>query len=403
MMSDDFDAAIGAALEAEINAKSGKPADDEDKGAPEADAEQPEAAVAAEPEAEPQSLADRVHYEKRGNLGVISLHRPEALNAIDLDMVRAIDGYVSEADADDEVLTIVLWSPEGRAFCAGGDIRQLWEWGRGGKRELFLFYREEYQLNQRLATLRTPYLSLMDGIVMGGGAGLALHAPHRVVSETVTFAMPEVGIGFVPDVGSTKLLSGMPGRTGRYLALTGERISGADMIWGGLADTVVPREQHANLLDRLADGETATEVTEAFGVDADESALSGLAETIDETFEGSVEAVLDALDAFEGERSEWAAATAATIRKQCPFSVLGTEGLMERAAGASLEDCLVNEFRAATRVVQRQDFYEGVRAAVVDKDRKPRWRPSSLDAVDRAELATLFEPSPMRDVSFPER
>ncbi len=401
MMSDDFDAAIGAALEAEINAKSSKGGESDRENGVEGPAEV--APIEPEVVAEPVSLADRVHYEKRGNLGVISLHRPEALNAIDLDMVRAIDGYVTEAEADDEVLTIVLWSPEGRAFCAGGDIRKLWEWGRGGKRELFVFYREEYQLNQRLSSLRMPYLSLMDGIVMGGGAGLALHASHRVVSESVTFAMPEVGIGFVPDVGSTKLLAGMPGQAGRYLGLTGERVKSADMIWADLADAIVPRQQHANMLDRLADGETAAEVVEAFGVDAEDSALAGMAETIDGLFDASVTDVIEALDAEDGVHGEWAQATAATLRKQCPFSVLATQGLLERARGASLEDCLVNEFRVATRVVQRQDFYEGVRAAVVDKDRKPRWRPSTLNEVDRAEVEALFEPSPMRDVSFPDR
>ena len=435
MMSDDFDAEIGAALEAEINAKAkkpdtGRPAEDavpESRTRPDAQADAdapmeaeadtdvevdaaeatPSAPVEQPEPAQPTpsdagAAAERVRYEKRGNLGLITLDRPEALNALELEMVRAIEAAVTEADADDEVLSIAIQSPHRRAFCAGGDIRQLWEWGRGGKRELFVFYREEYRLNRHLARLRTPYVSLMDGIVMGGGAGLALYAQHRVVSETVSFAMPEVGIGFVPDVGITHLLARMPGRSGRYLALTGERVGSADMLWGGLADALVPQEHHDNLLDRLAEGESADESVEAFASDAPQAPLAGMAETIDDVFAGDVMEVLEALDARDGDHADWARATAATIRKQCPFSVLAAQGLLDRAEGASLEDCLVNEFRAATRAVQRQDFYEGVRAAVVDKDRKPRWRPSTLADIDPAEIEALFEPSPMRDVSFPE-
>src|SRR5919202_146319 len=192
-------------------------------------------------------------YERRGRAAVVTLNRPDTLNAISLDMVRRLDAILDEAEADPAVAHVVVQAAGERAFAAGGDIRALYEWGREGRPELFGFFREEYRLNARIKRFPKPYVAVIHGIVMGGGAGISIHGSHRVVTERVAFAMPEVGIGFVPDIGGSHFLGLTPGRTGLYLGLTGTRVGAADMLWAGLATHVVAHDRREEAVQALAE------------------------------------------------------------------------------------------------------------------------------------------------------
>ena len=342
-------------------------------------------------------------YERRGRAGVITLNRPEALNAVTFDMVRRLDAILDEAERDPAVSRVVIRAEGDRAFSAGGDIRALFDWGREGRPELFRFFREEYRLNARIKRFPKPYVAVIHGLVMGGGAGVSLHGSHRLVTERVLFAMPEVGIGFVPDIGGSHFLSRMPGRTGLYLALTGTRIGAADMLWSGLATHGIAHESRDEVVEGLTESVSVEEALDGFGADPGPSRLASEQEAIDLLFSrGTVEEILDGLEQEEGISDDFARSAAAAMRAHCPMSLKAAQRLLELGAGEPLETCLVNEFRVVSRMVQRPDFYEGVRAAVIDKDRNPRWRPSRLEEVSDAELDTLFMTSPLGDVSFPE-
>ena len=210
-----------------------------------------------------------VLFEKRGAAAVITLNRPKALNALTLDMVRLIHPKLTEWASDDSVRCVIVEGAGEKAFCAGGDIRALHDWGRSGDPSALAFWREEYRLNTFIKRYPKPYVALMDGINMGGGVGLSVHGSHRVATERLTFAMPETGIGLFPDVGGTWFLPRAPGETGLYLALTGARLKAADAIYAGIADTYVPSARLEILKDRIAGGtalhEALREVAEEEG------------------------------------------------------------------------------------------------------------------------------------------
>ena len=346
-------------------------------------------------------MGEHVAYSRRGALGLIELRRPEALNALSYEMVQDIAAALDEAEGDAKVHTVAIWSPEGRAFSAGGDIRAVHAWGREGRPELFQFFRDEYRLNARIANFPKPYVALVHGLVMGGGAGVSMHGSHVVLAEDASFAMPEVGIGFVPDVGATRFLNRMPRRTGLYAALTGERLQAADLVWAELAAAIVPRSRFNDVLEALLRGNAPDGVLERASVAAGESALAKLAPTIERAFgRESVDEILQALDGEGGRDMGWAAGTAALIRRQCPTSVRVAFAVMRESEGRSVEACLVNEYRAVSRMVQRRDFYEGVRAAVIDKDRNPAWRPETLAEVSDSEVAACLKPPSLGDLRF---
>ena len=325
-------------------------------------------------------MSEEVIVERSGGVGTVRLNRPKALNALTLPMVRAIRGAV-DAFAADASIAVVLMEGEGeRAFCAGGDIRAIYDSGKAGDGMAATFWREEYELNAAIARFPKPFVVFMHGIVMGGGAGLSIHASHRVVTETTRFAMPEVGIGFIPDVGATWRLTRLPGGLGRYLALTGTTVGAADILAAGLADAMVPSERLADLRAALIGSDGASEVDAvvashraepAPGIYAAHSAL------IDDAFAApDIEDVLESLEHLGG---DFARETRALILTRSPSSLRDTDELLRLARrSASLEECLTREFWAALGTLDRPDFYEGVRAAVIDKDRNPRWSPASL-------------------------
>jgi enoyl-CoA hydratase len=343
-----------------------------------------------------------VIVEISGALGIIRLNRPKALNSLTHSMVALIDRALDRFEADPAVGQVLIEATGERAFCAGGDIRALYDRGKAGDlEEAGLFWREEYILNARIAGFPKPYIAFMDGITMGGGVGVSAHGSHRIVTERTKIAMPEVGIGFVPDVGGTWLLTRKPGGIGAYLALTGETIGAADAIAASLADRIVAAADLPALRTALAQADPAAlePVFDRFALALPIGPVEQHRAVIDRTLgRGPIAAILDALD---GDGSDFAAATARTIRAKSPTSVKLALRLLAFARGApSLEACLVQEFRVAISTLEGHDFYEGVRAAVIDKDRNPHWSPAALDAVEDAALDACFRPRPGLEPEF---
>ena len=340
-------------------------------------------------------------YERRGRAAVVTLNRPDTLNAVTLDMVRRLDAILDDAEADPAVAHVIVRAAGERAFAAGGDIRALYEWGREGRPELFGFFREEYRLNARIKRFPKPYVAVIHGIVMGGGAGISIHGSHRIVTERVAFAMPEVGIGFVPDIGGSHFLGLMPGRTGLYLGLTGTRIGAADMLWAGLATHVVAHDRRDDVVRALTQADALDGALRGFAVDPGPSRLAAERQAIDALFaRDRVEEILLAAESGPEPAGDLARNAAAALRAHCPTSLKAAHRLLTLGEGQALESCLVNEFRVVSRMVQRPDFYEGVRAAVIDKDRNPRWRPARLEEVAEDDVHGLFEPAWLGDVAF---
>ena len=330
--------------------------------------------------------------ERRGPAGFITLNRPQALNALTLGMVRAIRAALEAWMADPGVTRVVVTGAGGRAFCAGGDIRHLHDLGRAARfEEALQFWREEYALNVLIQRYPKPYIALIDGIVMGGGVGISLHGSHRVAGERYAFAMPEVGIGFFPDVGATYALPRLPGATGAYIALTGERVRAADAVALGLATHAVRSASFAALAEALAAGEEVDGLLAAQPPIPREGPLSQERALTDACFSGeSVEAILACLDAAASGGSAFAGSAAAAIRAKAPTSLKIALEQMRRGRSLSFAEAMRTEFRIVSRVIRGHDFYEGVRATILDKDGSPRWRPARLDEVGVEEVAGYF-------------
>ncbi len=330
--------------------------------------------------------------EKRGGAGLITLNRPRALNALTLTMVREMRRALDSWADDPSITRVVVRGAGEKAFCAGGDILRLTEALKLGEREEALaFWREEYQLNIRIKRYPKPYISLIDGIVMGGGVGISLHGSHRIAGDRYLFAMPEVGIGFFPDVGATYALPRLPGATGMYLALTGDRVKRADAVMLGLATHSVPSESMDALLQDLTAGEPVEAALAKGATDPGPAPLSAHRDIIDSCFSaGSVAEVLRRLDEAAAKGSDFAAQTASGMRLKSPTSMNLAFEQIRRGASLDFEEAMRTEFRIVSRIGDGQDFYEGVRAVLIDKDNQPRWQPASLEEVRRETIEHHF-------------
>jgi enoyl-CoA hydratase len=339
-------------------------------------------------------------FDRRGAAGLVTLNRPQALNAVTHSMVCALRAQLN-AWADDPAVTRVVITASGeRAFSAGGDVRALYELGRAGRRdEMLQFWRDEYPLNAAIKNYRKPYVALIDGIVMGGGVGVSVHGSHRVAGDRFSFAMPEVGIGFFPDVGATWFLPRMPGELGTYCALTGERFDAADAIAAGIVTHRIPSARFPALLEGLTGTVPVDAVLAAFAEPAGAGKIAAKRGTIDRIFAGdTVEGILAALDR---EGDEWAQKTATTIRAKSPLSLKIALMQVRRGKKWDFAACMRAEFRIVSRLIEGQDFYEGVRAVIVDKDNAPAWRPASLEEVREAEVERHFAPLPAGELKLP--
>ena len=329
----------------------------------------------------------QVAVERRGEAGFIFLNRPRALNALNLEMVRAISAALDAFEKDERVRRVVLQGAGDRAFCAGGDIRWVTERGRAGDLASVLgFFREEYTLNARIHGYSKPYVSLIDGIVMGGGVGISLRGTHRVASERAVFAMPEVGIGFFPDVGATYALPRLPRHAGVALAATGLRANGADMAALGLATAFVECAHFAALARALErPGDTAAIVSE-FASAAPPSAMSAEFSLFENAFAQADPASVTMNLKAAG--TPFAQKLLGMIAAASPTSLALALRQMAMGGALSFAEAMRVEFRIVTRICQGHDFYEGVRAALVDRDNRPQWAPEPT----AADLDAYFAP-----------
>jgi enoyl-CoA hydratase len=336
-------------------------------------------------------------FDRRGTAGLVTLNRPHALNAVSHAMVRELAAQLSDWQHDAAVTRVVVTANGGRAFSAGGDLRGLYDLGRAGRHdEALAFFREEYALNALIKHYRKPYVSLIDGIVMGGGAGISIHGSHRVAGDRFAFAMPEVGIGFFPDIGATWFLTHMPGELGVYCALTGNRLNAADGVGTGLATHRIATARFPELVEALCGAVPVDAILAAFAQDVGEAPAIAQRAALDRLFNGGrVEDILAALDreAVEGgDHADFARSTAALIRTKSPLSLKITLRQLRLGISCEFDDCIRTEFRIVSRVVDGHDFYEGIRAVIIDKDQAPRWQPPTLAAVSDAEVERHFAP-----------
>ncbi|MGE0210271.1 MAG: enoyl-CoA hydratase/isomerase family protein [Parvibaculaceae bacterium] len=337
-------------------------------------------------------MTDEVLFERRGRAGFVTLNRPQALNALTLGMAEAMDAKLREWAADPAVERVIVRTAGEKAFSAGGDVRALYDWGKARDPRFLGFYRTEYTLNTLIKRYPKPYIALIGGIVMGGGVGISVHGSHRAAGERITFAMPETGIGLFPDVGGTFFLPRLPGRLGLYLGLTGARLRLADCLRAGIATHHVPAVRFGALADALCEAPDVDACLAEFQEEAGEAPIAALRPQIDRHFgHATIEAILASLEANP---SGWAQETAASLRQKSPTSLKITLRQLKEGAGLDFEAAMQLEFRMVHRVREASDFFEGVRALIIDKDQAPRWNPPSLDAVTEAEVESYFQPVP---------
>jgi enoyl-CoA hydratase/carnithine racemase len=334
-----------------------------------------------------------------GEVGVITLNRPDSLNALNFNMCVAIDQQLRVWEQAPNIKAVVIRGAGERAFCAGGDVRQIYEAGPQGWERSREFFHHEYNLDRRIHHYPKPYIALLDGITMGGGMGLSMHGSHRVATEKLKLAMPETGIGFFPDIGGSYFLTRCVGKMGWYLGLTGAVCNAADGQYVGLINAVIASHQLSELLASLVAADwtqgahqAATAVIATYAAQSEGSSVAGLAahrETIDRCFsQPTVEAILEQL---AQQTDDWSQQTLKTLQQRSPTSLKVTLASLNRAALMNFDEAIQQEYRVAQHFLSNLDFYEGVRAAVIDKDRNPRWQPNNLSAVSAEQVEAYFQ------------
>jgi enoyl-CoA hydratase len=353
--------------------------------------------------------ADEIVLGRDGGLATLTINRPRALNALTLDNYRRFAPALRAWAEDPSVHAVVVRGAGERAFCAGGDVRAVYEAGRGisGDPDLTaVFFREEYELIRDIHRFPKPYLAIIDGITMGGGAGISVNGAYRIATERTLFAMPETAIGLFPDVGATRFLNRCPGRIGRYLGLTGARLNAADTLYCGLATHFVPHERVEELITALRGTEQRhiQQVLSRSAMDPGPAPLAALRPAIDRCFApDSVEDVLETLGAevaTGGEWAGWAEETRVGLSTKSPTSLKITLRQLQIGRDYDVEAALVLEYRLTQHVMAAHDFYEGVRAMLIDKDQKPRWRPATLAEVGSDMVEVYFTSIDERELRF---
>ncbi|MEE2523475.1 enoyl-CoA hydratase/isomerase family protein [Pseudarthrobacter sp. J75] len=332
--------------------------------------------------------APEVLFERRGHLGIVTLNRPKAVNALTEGMAAAMLEQLTAWAMDDAVATVLVRGAGDRGLCAGGDIVAIYRDMLTGGDRTARFWQVEYRLNALIAGYPKPYVALMDGLVLGGGVGISAHGSVRIVTERTRTGMPETTIGFVPDVGGTFLLARSPGEAGTHAALTGAHCTGSDAIYLGLADHFVESSRLSALAEAL-EHESPEAAVERFSSTAPPSTLEAQRGWIDACYAGEdAEEIVHRLEAAGGEAAE----AAATITAKSPTSVKVTLASIRRARELTLAQALQQEYRVGLKCLSGADFREGIRAQVVDKDRNPKWNPPSLHEVTAADVERFFQP-----------
>ncbi|WP_298814933.1 enoyl-CoA hydratase/isomerase family protein [uncultured Roseibium sp.] len=342
-------------------------------------------------------MSDEILFEKRGRAGFVTLNRPKALNALSQAMVRLLEEQLTRWADDREVAHVVITGSGEKAFCAGGDIRSIYDARMAGKADgLAEFFCEEYLLNAHIKAYPKPYIALINGIVMGGGVGVSVHGSHRIGTEKTLFSMPETGIGFFPDVGGTYFLPRMPKKTGIYCALSAGRMKQADALATGVLTHAIEERSLGDVALALESAEDVNTALAPFLVTPEKGPVTEQADLIEKLFSAS--SVSDILDRLDGSGDEFARKTASAIRAKSPTSVLVAFEQMKRGTELSFNECMKLEYRIVSRILLENDFFEGIRAAVVDKDQNPAWSPTQFSQVDSATLASYFEEPPEGDL-----
>ncbi|MEE9315109.1 MAG: enoyl-CoA hydratase/isomerase family protein [Rhizobiaceae bacterium] len=328
-------------------------------------------------------------FEVKGCAGIIILNKPETLNAVTDDMLTALSLHLDKWEADDAITRVIIKAVEGRAFSAGGDIRHLYDCGI--KKEYdFDFFAREYSLNACIAKFPKPYIALVDGLVMGGGVGVSFHGSHRVAGEGIGFAMPEVGIGFFPDVGASYFLSRLSDNLGLYLGLTGIRVRQADALWSGLATHACRSEDLPALEMALCQQQDVDETLAQYSSSPEMGVHEKQQTKIKELFDGrSLAQVLKNLER-SAKQDEWAAVTLKTIKRNSPTGLEVAFRQIKQGQSLDIDECMKMEYRILRRILVGTDFYEGIRAAIIDKDGMPKWTPASLVGIDPADIDAHF-------------
>ena len=341
-----------------------------------------------------------IHIRTSGRAGRITLTRPRALNALSYDMAMAIDAALVKWRDDADVALVIIDAEGDKAFCAGGDIQQLYDTGMGGDFAYGQrFWRDEYRLNARLAEFPKPIVSFMQGFVMGGGVGVGCHVSHRVVDDATQIAMPECGIGLVPDVGGSLLLARAPGRLGEFLGLTAERMGPAEAQFAGFADGYAPRASWGGLIAQLED---TGDISTLDGVVKPVSS-NQYADQLDEItrlFSGDLPQIIANLEAAD---SDIAARALKAMRRNSPLAMAATLQMLEalRAPGTGIREALAQEYRFTARAMEHGDFLEGIRAQIIDRDRNPQWN-HDVTNVPESAVQSMLAPLSGGELSFGE-
>jgi enoyl-CoA hydratase len=340
-------------------------------------------------------MTDEVFFAQEGQLGLITLNRPKALNALTLTMILSIQKQLSLWKQDEHIRAVIVQAVPGAAFCAGGDIRSLYNLGKLNDSEQMEFFWHEYRLNHFIHHLGKPYISLIDGMVMGGGVGISLHGSHPIATERFVFAMPETGIGFFPDIGASYLLTRCPGNLGVYLGLTGNRLDSQDALAAGLVKYRVSSEHIPNLVHVLKNtdlsGNVFKEIEGCFreySINSFTPESSQITPEVDACFaHTTVETIKSALQNLGG---DYPLSIEKAMSQKSPLSLKVTLAQLQKAKGLTLAQCLKMDYDLVSHFMKGEDFYEGVRALLIDKDKMPRWNPKDLEGVTQSMVEAYF-------------
>lgn len=341
-------------------------------------------------------MTDDVIFTQERQLGVVTLNRPPSLNALSLPMILAMQEQLSAWESDDTIKAVVIKSASDKAFCAGGDVRWLYEMGKKEDPRQMDFFWHEYRLNHFIHHFKKPYVALMDGMTMGGGVGISLHGSHPIASENFTFAMPETSIGFFPDIGASYLLAQCLGDYGVYLGLTGSLITAADAYALGLVRSIVPSNQFESLFNELVDTKYGDNPFDRVSTCINNYAQNETAApimqcqtNIQEVFhQASMEAILSSLQATN---TAWHADTFKILQQKSPLSLKITLEQLRRAKTLNVTECIQMDYCLVQHFMRDHDFYEGVRALLIDKDKSPQWQPQTLESITSYRILQYFE------------
>jgi enoyl-CoA hydratase len=344
-------------------------------------------------------MTSDIRFAVDNGIALVTLARPKALNALTLGMIRALHPRLAAWAKDPAIRAVVIEGEGDRAFCAGGDVRAIYDSVKTKPSDLNrAFFAEEYQVNRLIHRYPKPYVALIDGVTMGGGLGLSVHGSHRIATERTLSSMPETGIGLFPDIGATWFLNQCPGHVGMYLALTGARLKPADTLYAGFATHYAPSAALDGLKRALIGGDELESAVAAAAADPGPAPLAAMRDGIERCFAGdSVEAIFATLAA---DGSDWSRETLTTLEAKSPTSLKVAFEQLRRGKGLAIEDVLTMEYRMTQVFMAGHDFFEGIRAVLIDKDQTPKWKPPTLAEVTQADVARYFEPLGARDLAF---